>query len=44
MQKNTIKDLFIPILIGKLIDITTEWMIPSGNVDITIFLQLNINR
>jgi hypothetical protein len=43
MYKNTIKDLFISIIIEKFIDITIKWIIPSGNVDITIFLQLNIN-
>ena len=42
MHKNTIKDLFIPILIEKLIDIIINWLIPSGNVDITIIIQLNI--
>lgn len=42
MHKNTIKDLFIPLLIEKLIDITIKLIIPSDNIDITIFLQLNI--
>ena len=42
MHKNTIKDLFIHILKDKLIDIIIIWLIPSGNIDITIILQLNI--
>lgn len=42
MHKNTIKDLFIRILRDKLIDIIIIWLIPSGNIDITIILQLNI--